>query len=105
MGIIVNTMFVVKNPDGTKLKVEEPMLFTMFLKNANQNDALLEEVFNLEPYFSSLLDEEALLNSPLIKLMNIYFILGYQYSQFRTKNDAEFIKSNSDTTDTDPESN
>lgn len=98
-------MFVVKNPDGTKLKVEEPMLFTMFLKNANQNDALLEEVFNLEPYFSSLLDEEALLNSPLIKLMNIYFILGYQYSQFRTKNDAEFIKSNSDTTDTDPESN
>lgn len=105
MGIIVNTMFIVKNPDGTKLKVEEPMLFTMFLKNANQNDALLEEVFNLEPYFSSLLDEEALLNSPLIKLMNIYFILGYQYSQFRTKNDAEFIKSNSDTTDTDSESN
>lgn len=98
-------MFVVKNPDGTNLKVEESMLFTMFLKNANQNDALLEEVFNLEPYFSSLLDEKALLNSPLIKLMNIYFILGYQYSQFRTKNDAEFIKSNSDTTDTDPESN
>jgi hypothetical protein len=105
MGIIVNTMFIVKNPDGTKIKVEEPMLFTMFLKNANQNDALLEEVFNLEPYFSSLLDEEALLKSPLIKLMNIYFILGYQYSQFRTKNDAEFIQSNSDTTDTDPEGN
>lgn len=98
-------MFIVKNPDGTKIKVEEPMLFTMFLKNANQNDALLEEVFNLEPYFSSLLDEEALLKSPLIKLMNIYFILGYQYSQFRTKNDAEFIQSNSDTTDTDPEGN
>ena len=98
-------MFIVKNPDGTKIKVEEPMLFTMFLKNANQNDALLEEVFNLEPYFSSLLDEEALLKSPLIKLMNIYFILGYQYSQFRTKNDAEFIQSNSDTTDTDSEGN
>lgn len=105
MGIIVNTMFIVKNSDGTKIKIEEPMLFTMFLKNANQNDALLEEVFNLEPYFSSLLDEEALLNSPLIKLMNIYFILGYQYSQFRTKNDAEFIQSSSDTTDTNPESN
>lgn len=98
-------MFVLKNPDGTKIRIEEPMLFTMFLKNANENEKLLEEIFQLEPYFSSLLDEEALLNSPLIKLMNIYFILGYQYSQFRTKNEAEFIKSNTDTTDTDPEGN
>jgi hypothetical protein len=98
-------MIVLNNKDGTKLRIEEPLLFTTFLKHANTNDELLKEIAHLETYFSSLLDEEALLNSPLIKLMNVYFILGYQYSQFRMKNDAEVIYSNSETTDTDSESN
>jgi hypothetical protein len=90
-------MFVIHTPNGESTKVEEPILFTILLKDINEKKPeLMDEVEYLQNYFSSLLDEEALLNAPLIKIMNIYFLLGYQYSRFRDKNNAELIKNQSE---------
>jgi len=37
------------------------------------------------------------LNSPLIKIMNLFFLLGYQYSNFKDKNETKFIDRDSKT--------
>lgn len=96
-------MFEVKNKDGSVIKIEPQMLFTLFLKDVNENKPeLLNEVEKLEKHFFNLFDESALFNSPLIKIMNLFFILGYQYSKFKDKNEARL--NDSDSTETGTES-
>jgi hypothetical protein len=99
-------MFVIKNKDGTTTKVEEQLLFTLFLKDLNDNKQdLLDEVEYLQKFFTNILDETALYNSSIAKIMNIFFLLGYQYARFKDKNNAELIVSDTDSLDTDPKSN
>jgi hypothetical protein len=96
-------MFVIKNKDGTTTKVEEQLLFTLFLRDLNDNkQELLDEVEYLQKYFTTILDETALYNSSIARIMNIFFLLGFQYARFKDKNNAELI---TDSSDTDTESN
>jgi hypothetical protein len=91
-------MFEIKNKDGKTIEVEPQMLFSIFLKDINENKQhLLLEVDQLEKYFFNIFDETSLLNSPLIKIMNLFFLLGYQYSSFKDKNETKFINKDSKT--------
>jgi hypothetical protein len=95
-------MFVIKNKDGTTTKVEEQLLFTLFLRDLNDNKQdLLDEVEYLQKYFTTILDETALFNSSIARIMNIFFLLGFQYARFKDKNNAELI---TDSVDTDTKS-
>jgi hypothetical protein len=91
-------MFEVKNKDGKVIEIEPQMLFGLFLKDINENKQdLLIEVDKLEKHFFNIFDETSLLNSPLIKIMNLFFLLGYQYSNFKDKNETKFIDRDSKT--------
>lgn len=83
--------FKVTTDNKEQVEINDAELLLLFVKDASTKLELSERVDQLSDSFKAIFPIETLLEIPTKALMRVCFLLGYQYAQFESKNEYEYI--------------
>lgn len=83
--------FRITTDNKQKVEINDAELLLLFVKDASSKPELSTRVDNLSDSFKAIFPVETLLEIPTKALMRVCFLLGYQYAQFESKNEYEYI--------------
>lgn len=101
---MVRMTFKVTTENKEQVEISDAELLLLFVKDASSKPELSKRVDELSDSFKAIFPIETLLEIPAKALMRVCFLLGYQYGQFESKNQYEYIANTVATTTDNEES-
>lgn len=95
--------FRITTDNKEKVEISDAELLLLFVKDASSKPELSARVDDLSDAFKAIFPVETLLEIPTKALMRVCFLLGYQYAQFESKNEYEYITNGTTNSDEKPE--